>query len=178
MNDLTSQAKNAKAFVSARMSEMENALDGFPAAVLLEDCLKVDGSGAVVDRRSQALVAHILSAWVCLIEHDLQRLPPATIEVLQTIRQRMLDARDALLRLRQVLDELSEFASNRAEPAEAVEWQRAGARGLGGALADVPDPFEWNAAWCGNPRRADAPVRWPSSVAPPPPAFQTASARP
>lgn len=178
MNDLTSQVKNAKAFVSARMSEMENALDGFPAAVLLEDCLKVDGSGAAVDRRAQALVVHILSAWVCLIEFDLQRMPPATIEVLQTIRQRMLDARDALLRLRQVLDELSEFASNRAEPAEAVEWQRAGARGLGGALADVPDPFGWNAAWCGNPRRADAPVRWPSSVAPPPPAFQTASARP
>lgn len=178
MNDLTSQAKNAKAFVSARMSEMENALDGFPAAVLLEDCLKVDGSGAVVDRRSQALVAHILSAWVCLIEHDLQRLPPATIEVLQTIRQRMLDARDALLRVRLLLDALSEFASNRAEPAEAVEWRRAEARGLGGALADVPDPFEWDAAWYGNPRRADAPVRWPSSVATHRPAYQTASARP
>lgn len=178
MNDLRSPLTSTKDFVSARMSEMENALDGFPALVLLEDCLKFDGSGAVVDRRSRALIAHILSTWVCLIEHDLQRLPPATTEVLQTIRQRMRDARDALLRVRLLLNALSEFAPTRAEPAEAVECRRADARGSGGALANVLKPLEREAALYGNPRRADAPVRRPSSVATHSPAYQTAGAGP
>lgn len=178
MNDLTSQVKNAKAFVSARMSEMEHVLDDYPAADLLEDCLKLDGSGAVVDRRAQALFVHIVSAWVRLIEHDLQRMPPATIELQQTIRQRMLDARDALLRVRLLLDALTEFAPNRAEPAETVEGRRAEARDLGGALANRPKPFEREVALHSNPRPAVAPVRRPSSVATHSPAYQTASARP
>jgi hypothetical protein len=177
VNDLSSQVMDAKAFVSARMSEMERALDGFPAAVLLDDCLKVDGSGCAVDRRAQALVAHILTEWACTIERDLQRFPPASIEVLQTIRQRMIDAREALLRLRSLLDELSEFAPNRAEPAEPTEWPRADTRGSGAALPNVPNPFEREGGLAGYPRRANAPVRWPSSAATSPPAYQTASAR-
>lgn len=60
MHDISSRAVDAKAFVSARLSEMESALDGSAVAVLLDDWLMIDDRDSVADRRTQRLVAHIL----------------------------------------------------------------------------------------------------------------------
>lgn len=88
MNDISSRAIDAKAFVTARLSEMEDALDGFPAAVLLDDFLALEGGDDAVDRRAQGLCEHILTRWATTIERDLELFSPATIDVLQDIRQR------------------------------------------------------------------------------------------
>jgi hypothetical protein len=152
---------------------MERALDGFPAAVLIDDCLLADARSGAVDRTAQALVAHILSQWVSTIERDLERFPPATIEVLQTIRQRMLDARDALLHLRSLLHELNQFSPNGAE---SDDWLCAGTWRSRRAIAQ--DPFERDTAVQVSPRRAASHARWPALAATQPPANQTESARP
>ena len=52
VHDISSRAIDAKAFVSARLSEMASALDGFPTAVLLDNCLTVEGGCDAVDRRA------------------------------------------------------------------------------------------------------------------------------
>jgi hypothetical protein len=154
---------------------MESALEGFPAAVLLGDCLMVDGRGGADDQRAQQRVVHILTQWATMIERDLERFPPATIEVLQTIRQRMLDARYSSLRLRSLSYEVSEFAPNRAEP---DEWLRTSTRESGRALPDALNQFEREATMHDSPRPAGSAARWPAMAATQPPACQAASARP
>ena len=189
VDDVSLRAIGAKAFVSARLNEMETVLDGFRAAVLLDHCLTVDSDSAV-DRRAQGLVEHILTHWANTIERDLERFPPATIDVLQTIRQRMVDARDALLRVRSLLQGLSDLAPLSAEPNEWPFTPRADqvtrmspmepstdTGRPGSALCDALRQLERDAVLQGNSRRAASPAHWPGIAASMPPSRPTERAR-
>lgn len=109
------QATGSKATVIARLVDMDGVFDGFPAEALVCQCLMLDERSGDIDRRSQALVTDVLSRWVSLIGHDLERFPPAGTEALQSIRQRMIDARLALLRLGSLLQESGDDAANRTD---------------------------------------------------------------
>ncbi len=104
MDELSSRVPGTGAILAAAaMGAFEDALDGFPIANLLDRCLEVDGQRGAVDRRAHNIVDHLLAQWTATIERDLERFPDATIDVMRSIRQRMVDARDALLRVRAML---------------------------------------------------------------------------
>jgi hypothetical protein len=118
VNDISSRAIYAKAFVSARLSEMEGALDGFPAAVLLDDFLALEGGDDAVDRRAQRLCEHVLTRRG---DHDRGRsgaILASNIDVLQDIRQRIVHARDALLRVWSLVRDLNNLAPPSLKPGE------------------------------------------------------------
>jgi hypothetical protein len=101
----------ARATVSAQLSEMQGALDGFPVNGLLDYCLAIKDRDDAVDPKAQELVDHILIYWTNAISHDLERFPAVTTDALQSIRQRMIDARDALQRVRSLLQDLRDMTS-------------------------------------------------------------------
>ena len=190
MDDLSLRAIGTRAFVSARLSEMESALDGFPVAILLDDCLSVDELGGAVDRSAHGLVEHVLIQWTSMIERDLEQFPPATIDVLKAIRQRMVDVRHALLRVRALLRGLSDLTPPNAEPNErssapqadqiarkSLLEVRTGAGTPGGASCDTLRHIERDVVLQGNSRRAALPAHWPTIAASMTPSRQTESAR-
>jgi hypothetical protein len=191
VHDISSRAVDAKAFVSAQLSEMESALDGFPAAVLLDDCLTVEDGVDAVDRGAQGLFEHILTRWATTIERDLERFPPATIDVPQDIRRRMVDARDALLRVRSLLQDLSNLAPSSVKPDERSGSPRTvhvTGPGLSEAGNDAGRPvsascdtlrqFERDVWLQGSARTATSPAHWPAIAASRRPARRKESARP
>jgi KaiC/GvpD/RAD55 family RecA-like ATPase len=93
----------AKALVAALLSETASALDGFPAAVLVDEWLQLAEKDPAAARRTQRMIAHILAQWATTIEHDLSQFPPPTLDALQAIRRRMVDSQVALLRLQRLL---------------------------------------------------------------------------
>jgi hypothetical protein len=106
----------ARVQVAAGLSEMEPALDGFPAAVLIEEWLQLAEHDAAAARRTQHVIAHVLSAWALTIERDLESFPPPTMDALQAIRKRMIDSRNALQRLLRLLQPVGEPGLASKEP--------------------------------------------------------------
>lgn len=190
MNDISSRAIDAKAFVSARLSEMEDALDGFPAAVLLDDFLALQGGDDAVDRRAQGLCEHILTRWATTIERDLEQFSPPTIDVLQDIRQRMVHARDALLRVRSLVRDLSNLAPSSVKSGERSGSPRTAHVTRPGLTETGNDAGSAVRASCdtlrqvdrdelqGSARSAPSPARWPAIAASRHPARQTEIPRP
>lgn len=106
---VSSHAASVRALVDARLAELGDALDGYPARALLEDCTcTLDGYGAS-GPCSCALVDHVLTQWAERLHRDIEQLPPETMPVVSAIRQRMLATRDALLRLQALVLELADL---------------------------------------------------------------------
>jgi hypothetical protein len=97
----------AKSLVAALLSEAASALDGFPAAALVDEWLQLVEKDQAAARRTQYVIAHILARWATTIEHDLNQFQPPTLEALQAIRQRMADSRAALLQLQRLLAKIN-----------------------------------------------------------------------
>lgn len=114
MPDFASSAKDAKAIVSARLGEVAGALDGFPAALLIDEWLRLVDADPAAARRSQHVILHILAEWAATIQRDLDQFPPASMDALQNIRQRMVESHEALLRLQSMLTRLGERAPRAA----------------------------------------------------------------
>jgi hypothetical protein len=106
--DGSAPATEARVLVAAHLSEVEPALDGFPAAALIEEWLQLAERDAEAARRTRHVIVHVLAAWALTIERDLEAFPPATMEALQAIRQRMVDSRNALQRLLRLLKTITE----------------------------------------------------------------------
>jgi hypothetical protein len=174
VQDIVSRSVANDTFASPRWGGMEVALDGFPVAALLDEWLRAGDGEADGRRRAQHLVAHILAVWANTIEHDLERFPPATIEVLQIIRQRMVDARDALLRLLVLLDDMNNVASNHVTPDDALMAR------VSGSDCRVSDALRLHGeevAQHGRLRQAVAGARWPAVAPSRAPAQHVAGAR-
>lgn len=62
----------------------EDAIDGFPVAELLGP------------DRNRELASHALQAWVDILTWELDTFPPASTDVLVSIKTKITDTRDAL----------------------------------------------------------------------------------
>ena len=105
-------ASSLNAAVSEMLNQTRDVLDGIPAEAVMFDCLRATAQGPAAGVRARHLADHILAQWVAGIECDLAQFPPPTLGVLQSIRQRMVEARDALLRVQCLLHDLSIAAAS------------------------------------------------------------------
>jgi hypothetical protein len=101
---------DARAVVTARWSELEDALYGYPAAPLLDDCLNALRADRAARARVQWLPERILWFWRAATTRDIEQFPPATPDILLVLRERMVRTRDALARVRALVRELGEDA--------------------------------------------------------------------
>lgn len=118
MTDLAPPASSVRGAATAVLNQTRNALDGIPAEELLNDCLLASARDRGAGIRAQRLADHILAQWVAVIERDLAGFPPSSMDVMQQMQDRMLETRDALLRLRWLLHDLN-GQTTRAAPDSA-----------------------------------------------------------
>jgi hypothetical protein len=80
------------------------ALDGYPAAALIETCLVE----AELHGPRLRFVADVVFSWATIISRDIDQIPVESSQAVSAIRQSMSRTRDALLRVKAMLDELGQ----------------------------------------------------------------------
>ena len=115
MDELVLSAADIRAAL-ARISDLAGALDGYPVAQLF-DIGPATGDGvAAMSSSAKAVIEHTLMQWTQSVEHDLDRLAPATTGAMVALKQRLVGARLALLEARSVLQDLSDMAQDKDGP--------------------------------------------------------------
>lgn len=98
-----------------RLDALATELDGFPVQALLADCLEATAAAPagtdVTDHTDHTdhtalLVDGVLNRWIDRLGHDIEQLPPSTMEVLRAISQRTHATREALIEVRALFDRL------------------------------------------------------------------------
>ena len=98
----------ARQQLTNRIGELAGALDGFPVQALLTDCLQPPDAHGAGQTCKTLLIDRVLNQWIDRLGHDIEQLPPTTIDVLKAISQRTHATRDALIEVRRLFDHLAD----------------------------------------------------------------------